>query len=447
MLNINVKNYKEKLTNIAAHEKQCFQGGRLKQFMSEWMSLTSDKEILNAINGYEIELTDIPWQMKKPKPITFTVKEENVISKEIAELLRKGVIEKTENESNDFVSKIFVREKKHGSAYRMILDLSKLNDVVQYRHFKMDTLKSAINMMTPNCYMASIDIASAYYHVPIAQQHKKLLKFEWEGKLYQFVALPNGLCSGPRVYTKLMKPCYSMLRNEGYCSTSYIDDNYLQGVDKNECIQNVIETAKLLLKLGFVIHPEKSQFEPSQKLVYLGFILDSQKMTVKVTPEKAAKIKQKCKLLHGKANPSIRQVAKVIGTLVSACQGVKHGPLYFRQLENEKIVALKNHKGNFDAKMTISEKGRADLAWWITHIDESDKPVALPAPDIILESDASLSGWGGYNTTRGVNCGGEWLPQDLLASAGINDLEMRAVFSDIESILFRNDSYTCEDFN
>ena len=151
-------------------------------------------------------------------------------------------------------------------------------------------------------------------------------------------------------------------------------------------------------------------------------------MTVKVTPEKAAKIKQKCKLLHGTANPSIRQVAKVIGTLVSACQGVKHGPLYFRQLKNEKIVALKNHKGNFDAKMTISEKGRADLAWWITHIDESDKPVALPAPDIILESDASLSGWGGYNTTKGVNCGGEWLPQDLLASAGINDLEMRAVF-------------------
>ena len=89
LLNINVKNYKEKLTNIAAHEKQCFQGGRLKQFMSEWMSLTSDKEILNAINGYEIELTDIPWQMKKPKPITFTVKEENVISKEIAELLKK----------------------------------------------------------------------------------------------------------------------------------------------------------------------------------------------------------------------------------------------------------------------------------------------------------------------------------------------------------------------
>ena len=151
LLNINVKNYKEKLTNIAAHEKQCFQGGKLKQFMSEWMSLTSDKEILNAINGYEIKLTDIPWQMKKPKLITFTVKEENVISKEIAELLRKGVIEKTENESNDFVSKIFVREEKHGSAYRMILDLSKLNDVVQYRHFKMDTLKSAINMMTPNC--------------------------------------------------------------------------------------------------------------------------------------------------------------------------------------------------------------------------------------------------------------------------------------------------------
>ena len=71
-----------------------------------------------------------------------------------------------------------------------------------------------------------------------------------------------------------------MLRNKGYCCTSYLDDNYLQGEDKNVCIHNINENAKLLLKLGFVIHSEKSQFEPVQKLVYLGFILDSQKMTV-----------------------------------------------------------------------------------------------------------------------------------------------------------------------
>ena len=260
MLNINECNYKEKLIEITTHEKKCFKGGRLTEYVTEGRHLTSDKEILNVVSGYEIDLADCPQQGKKPHPINFTEKEQNVISQKIAELFEKGVIENANPEPDEFVSKVFVREKKNGSSYRVLLDLSKLNEVVHYQHFKMESLKTAIDMMTPNCYMASIDIASAYYHVPIAQRHQKLLKFEWQGKLYKFVALPNGLSSGPRIYAKLMKPCYAALRSVGYCSASYIDDNYLQGRDKTECIQNVIETAKLLLKLGLVIHPEKSQF-------------------------------------------------------------------------------------------------------------------------------------------------------------------------------------------
>ena len=54
--------------------------------------------------------------------------------------------------------------------------------------------------------------------------------------------------------------------------------------------------------------------------------------------------------------------------------------------------------------------------------------------DVIREGDASLSGWGGCNTAVGEKCRGKWLPQDLLTSGGINVLEMRAGFSDFESI-------------
>ena len=43
---------------------------------------------------------------------------------------------------------------------------------------------------------------------------------------------------------------------------------------------------------------------------------------------------------------------------MASLPGVQYGALYYRYLEMDKIAALKNAKGNFDAPMCIS-KGRA----------------------------------------------------------------------------------------
>ena len=38
---------------------------------------------------------------------------------------------------------------------------------------------SALALMRPPCYMASIDLTHAYYSVPIHCEHQKFLKFVW----------------------------------------------------------------------------------------------------------------------------------------------------------------------------------------------------------------------------------------------------------------------------
>jgi hypothetical protein len=68
---------------------------------------------------------------------------------------------------------------------------------------------------------------------------------------------------------------------------AYIDDCLLQGDSCDSCIKNVNQTVKILDNLGLTIHPTKSVFQPSKQIVYLGFILYSEKMTVSLTPEKA----------------------------------------------------------------------------------------------------------------------------------------------------------------
>ena len=56
----------------------------------------------------------------------------------------------------------------------------------------METFNKALTLITPNCYMASIDIYNAYFSVPIASQDQKCVKFKWVDDLYQYICYPNG---------------------------------------------------------------------------------------------------------------------------------------------------------------------------------------------------------------------------------------------------------------
>ena len=67
---------------------------------------------------------------------------------------------------------MFLRLKKNGVDYGMILNLKELNKFVVYRHFKMDSLKSVTESVTE-----SVDIKDAYYTLPVANEHQKYLKF------------------------------------------------------------------------------------------------------------------------------------------------------------------------------------------------------------------------------------------------------------------------------
>ena len=82
---------------------------------------------------------------------------DGLIDTEISDLLSKGVITESVYERDEFISTIFLRPQKDGT-HRMILNLKSLNQYVTYHHFKMDTIHTAVEMMTSGCYMCSVDL-------------------------------------------------------------------------------------------------------------------------------------------------------------------------------------------------------------------------------------------------------------------------------------------------
>ena len=115
--------------------------------------------------------------------------------------------------------------------------------------------------------------------------------------------------------------------------------------------------------LGFVIHKEKSVFEPCKKLKYLGFWLISENMTVTLTEEKIEIVKTTCKNLKSEQEFTIRKLAQVIGKLVSCFLAVQWGRLHYRNLERLKTFSLKENKGNFDRLTKLNRGSITELAW------------------------------------------------------------------------------------
>ena len=247
------------------------------------------------ITGTTIDFRYLPVQHGPPAIREFSDTESKIMETEIEKLLNKGVIVRTDRETDDFISPIFLREKKDGS-HRMILNLKARNKCIVYHHFKMDTLSSVIKLIRPNCFMATIDHKGAYYSVPVSEKHQKYLKFHWKGNFYRFTCFHNGLC--PRKSTKLIKPVHSCLRLQGHILAAYIDDNYIQGDTYTECLITVLETLKLFDDLGFFAHPEKSCLIPSQEVNFLGVVLNSITMTVRLPMEKKQKMKNACTALQ-----------------------------------------------------------------------------------------------------------------------------------------------------
>ena len=86
-----------------------------------------------------------------------------------------------------------------------------------------------------------------------------------------------------------------MFKN-GRCYVAiYIDDIIVIGGTYEECLTGTIKTIMFFLKLGFIIHPEKSSLKPSQETTYLGFVFNSKEMSVTLTSVKREKILESCK--------------------------------------------------------------------------------------------------------------------------------------------------------
>lgn len=183
-----------------------FKAGSISLHFYNWAKITSDRWILDIVrHGYSIEFVSEPCVSTSFHQISFSNKEKDIISNEIAKLVHMDVLRAVESSADQFLSNVFL-VPKHDGGHRLILNLKYLNEFVEKHHFKMETLKTALNLVKPNAFFGSLDLRQAYYSLPIHKDSRKFLRFIWDGVIYEYSSLPNGLLG--HVYSlNYLSPC------------------------------------------------------------------------------------------------------------------------------------------------------------------------------------------------------------------------------------------------
>ena len=253
----------------------------------------------------------------------------------------------------------------------------------------MHSVQTALEMMRRDCFMGSIDLKDAYYSVPVAQKCRKFLRFRWGDTLFQFSVLPNGLACAPRVFTKILRPVFTELRKQGAECFPYIDDSFVIEDSVDRCLDTLLKLGELLRKLGFVIHPKKSVMVPMKRLLFLGYLLDSQEFRVFLTKEKEEKLVRAALDVLDKPNPKIREVAGLLGLMTAFSQAFRYAEGHSKALEMNKIAGLRLVAGNYDARMCLTEEGKQDIDWWLENVRNSGKSIRELDPEIVVYTDVS----------------------------------------------------------
>ena len=387
-------------------------------------------------SGYRMKFVHRPWRTGVKQ--TSLHRGGSVLLDEVAELCAKSAVEPVPpgQEKDGFYSTYFVVPKKDGGV-RPILNLKPLNRCLPKLKFKMETLQSIISMMQPGLWLASVDLKDAYFHVPIARDQWKYLRFSIGGKAYQYKVTPFGLSPAPRLFTHVVRVIVVWLRLRGVRLHAYLDDIVLIGNSPQEVLHALQITIQAFALAGFIINVKKSDLTPTQDLVYIGgrFRTDLGRVFLPEDRVEALVRAARAFMRVGQRHQA-RLWLQLLGLMAATIPSVAQARHRMRPLQ----WFLKRHwsakKDKLQTLVMTTREVLPALLWWSDGTNLSQgRPFQEPSPQVTVTTDASMEGWGGHSPVGGDHqlFSGLWSREER-RRCHINLLELRAIRITLERL-------------
>ncbi len=323
-----------------------------------------------------------------------------------------------------FYSRYFLVPKKDGGL-QPILDLRRLNHALMRRPFRMITLKQIPSQIRTGDWFCSLDLKDAYFHIQIAPHHRRLLRFAFEGVAYQYAVLPFGLSLAPRTFTKCMDAALSPLRQMGIRILNYLDDWLILAQSEVELLSHRTLILSHLERLGLRVNFAKSALSPSQRVSFLGTVLDSARMRAVIAPERALAIQKLAATFKSDTVRPLKAFQRMLGLIAAASPVLQLGLLRMRPLQRW-LKPRVPHNAWRHGRLHIRVNQACVTAltpWKNPQWMKKGVAMGLVHSRKVVTTDASNTGWGAL--CEGKPTFGHWSKAEK--GFHINCLEMLAV--------------------
>ena len=454
-----------------------FYSSKLQASLAWWkipQNFTSNKVLRWIEHGVKIEFKKgLPFAPKPSAPKFVDPQDVEFVIQELLKGRKIGAYQDLAQGGEQFLSRSRVHTPPGKGKQRIVHALCSLNEATVKRQTTYEDLRMLTSVVRPQDFMLSLDVESAYFHVPIHPSHRKFFASHLALPLFvknKFIelqpggyfvctrpdlaqvpsaqtpphlrhhyhqvvefshaALPLGWTSSPRIWTSVMSVVAAALRRHGMRTLLYVDDLLIACSSFEEASRARLIIEETLLAAGIVRAPLKGCFDtPTQTLPdHLGFIISSLGKGALQVPER------RCFALRRQARALLFEAAKnrrlVDSNLLRRFSGAAISCLPAVPLARFHLREVFNAQEQYKPKSFLPQAAVDSLLFWRNFSLKSPENLQELWPDqasTALYTDASgTTGWGSvleppHEATR--SSAGWWASQELLEMIALKELK------------------------
>ena len=437
--NVNINDILSKVDKVIWDFDEFINGEKLylevKSKAQNWLCLNDKFSFDIASNGIKIKFKDSSVEEVNnslsclPRNSMMSREHFEIFNDHKDDLIQKDVLAVANSSEILYQSSVFFVFSEHRTTKtRLIFNMKKLNKSIVKEKFSMVKISNILHFLEKDYCACSLDISSAFYHLPIHKDFQKYFSFSVNNVRYKYLAMPFGLTTAPYLFTKFTDPIWKFLREHfSMIIVAYLDDILI--IDKTkELVQiQVSRTLNFLRFLGFKLNLEKSQLIPSRQFVYLGVKFDTETLCISNSELNISKCICKTKKLLEMTTLSRRDIERFLGLLNFMVDYLLEGRSYIHELIkylNDEYPYCVNRDTQKPKKPLFNNI----IQRWSVEENYVPKEMKPQLPNATLRTDASLRKWGAVIENRnGLNqVSRNWGSHQL--DLNINNKELLAIF-------------------
>lgn len=239
------------------------------------------------------------------------------LARKTADEVRAGSVEYTIQDNVSVILPVFVVYHPSTGKPRIIYDGRALN-----RHLKESSGSVRYESVRDVLYLRAarvgtkLDIQSAFRHVLVDAEQRRLLGFVVEGSLFRYRCLPFGISWSPALFIRCLQPAITAARRAGITIVWYVDDILITAPTVQQLDNDMVRLLGILRDHGWAAAKDKTFPHAYSAVPFLGLLVqfrNDASPVLKVPDVKRQRICDELDVMLGQGFVHTTLLQKIVG--------------------------------------------------------------------------------------------------------------------------------------